>query len=116
MVAACSALGSARSFCSTDMIAPPASFCITWAMVVALMPSLSKASRWLLVADSPEARVSSMFLMPVAETSDSIPIPATVAPRAARGPLCRPATSPRAPMRFTTALILLTLAGPVLPR
>ncbi len=57
-----------------------------------------------------------MFLMPVADTSDSMPMPATVAPSAASGPLPRPATSPSAPMRFTTSLIFWTLAGPVLPR
>jgi len=116
IVAACSALGSCFNFSRTCRMAPPASSCMALAISLAFTPSFSNDATCRDVAASPDESVSSMFLMPVAETSDSMPIPATVAPSAASGPLPRPATSPSAPMRFTTSLIFWTLAGPVLPR
>ena len=54
--------------------------------------------------------------MPVAATSDSIPAPTILAPRAAISPLATPPISPRGPILLTTSDILGALAAVLLPR
>ena len=115
-VAVCMSFGSFRMRSSTSMIVPPESACMALANFTESRPSAFMAACWRGIAAVPAVKRSSMFLMPVAAISSSTPMPAMVAPNAASGPDCKPATSPSAPILFTTAEIFWTLAGPVLPR